>query len=64
MQPFSFKRNRFPPDVIRLRIGMVLNYAHGEGWRASEAPVRAVSPVLSRQPAAGNFPAMPYKEVP
>jgi integrase len=55
------------PDMarkVRVRIGMVLNFAHGEGWRAGEAPVRAVSLLLAKQPAAGNFPSMPYKEVP
>lgn len=55
------------PDMarkVRVRIGMVLNFAHGEGWRASEAPVRAVSLLLAKQPAAGNFPSMPYKDAP
>jgi integrase len=55
------------PDMarkVRVRIGMVLNFAHGEGWRAGEAPVRAVSLLLAKQPAAGNFPSMPYKDVP
>ncbi|MBW7946108.1 MAG: integrase arm-type DNA-binding domain-containing protein, partial [Sphingomonadaceae bacterium] len=55
------------PDMarkVRIRIGMVLNYAHGQGWRPNEAPVRALSLLLSKQPAAGNFAAMPYQEVP
>ena len=55
------------PDMarkVRVRIGMVLNFAHGEGWRAGEAPVRAVSLLLAKQPAAGNFPSMPYKDAP
>lgn len=55
------------PDMarkVRLRIGMVLNYAHGQGWRSNEAPVRALSLLLSKQPATGNFAAMPYHEVP
>jgi integrase len=55
------------PDMarkVRMRIGMVLNYAHGEGWRPNEAPGRALSLLLAKQPAAGNFAAMPYAEVP
>jgi hypothetical protein len=55
------------PDMarkVRVRIGMVLNFAPGEGGRAGEAPVRAVSLLLAKQPAAGNFPSMPYKDVP
>ena len=41
------------PDMarsVRVRIGMLLNFAHGEGWRAGEAPVRAVALLLARQP--------------
>lgn len=55
------------PDMarkVRMRIGMVLNYAHGEGWRPNEAPGRALSQLLAKQPTAGNFAAMPYAEVP
>lgn len=49
---------------VRQRIGIVLNYAHGRGWRESEAPGRAVSVGLPRQPEQGNFAAMPYPDVP
>jgi len=51
---------------IRQRVGVVLDYAHGRGWRNSEAPMRAVNQLLGgiRQPKGGNFAAMPYSEVP
>jgi integrase len=51
---------------VRQRIGAVLDYAHGKGWRDSEAPMRALNQLLGgiKQPRGGNFPAMPYKEVP
>lgn len=51
---------------VRQRIGVVLDYAHGKGWRVSEAPMRAVGQLLGgiKQPKGGNFAAMPYKELP
>lgn len=49
---------------VRHRIGVVLTYAHAMRWRASEAPVRTVSALLSSQPEGGNRPAMPWREVP
>lgn len=51
---------------VRQRIGAVLDYAHGNGWRASEAPMRALNQLLSgiKQPRGGNFAAMPYKDLP
>jgi integrase len=51
---------------VRQRIAAVLDYAHGRGWRESEAPMRAVNQLLGgvRQPRGGNFPAMPYNDVP
>jgi integrase len=51
---------------VRQRIAKVLDYAHGRGWRESEAPMRAVSQLLGglKQPRGGNFAAMPYKDVP
>jgi len=55
------------PDSARKlleRMGMMLNFAHGEGWRSNEAPARALSLLLAKQPTAGNFAAMPYKDVP
>ena len=51
---------------VRQRIGSVLDYAHGKGWRDSEAPMRAVNQLLGgiKQPRSGNFAAMPYRELP
>lgn len=51
---------------VRQRIGAVLDYAHGKGWRDSEAPMRAVNQLLGgiKQPKGGNFAAMPYKDLP
>lgn len=51
---------------VRQRIGSVLDYAHGKGWRETEAPMRAVNQLLGgiKQPRAGNFAAMPYRLVP
>jgi integrase len=49
---------------LRQRIGVVLNFAHSNGWREAEAPGRAVTMGLSKQPKAGNFAAMPYVGVP
>jgi integrase len=55
------------PDMarkVRQRIGTVLNFAHGKGWRSTEAPGRSVTVGLPRQPKGGNFDAMPYADVP
>ncbi|MGI4732992.1 MAG: tyrosine-type recombinase/integrase [Janthinobacterium lividum] len=55
------------PDMarkVRQRIGTVLNYAHGKGWRAAEAPVKSVSMGLAKRKKGGNYAAMPYAEVP
>ncbi|KQM57150.1 MULTISPECIES: tyrosine-type recombinase/integrase [unclassified Sphingomonas] len=49
---------------VRQRIGTVLNFAHGKGWRATEAPGRSVTVGLPRQPKGGNYLAMPYADVP
>lgn len=51
---------------IRQRIGSVLDYAHGKGWREAEAPMRAVNQLLGgiKQARPGNFAAMPYKRLP
>jgi integrase len=51
---------------VRQRIGVVLDYAHGKGWRSSEAPMRALSQLMGgiKQTKGMNFPAMPYKDVP
>jgi integrase len=51
---------------VRQRIGAVLDYAYGKGWRETEAPMRAVNHLLGgiKQPRAGNFAAMPYRALP
>ncbi len=51
---------------VRQRIGAVLDYAHGKGWRDAEAPMRALNQLLGgmKQPGGTNFASMPYKELP
>jgi integrase len=51
---------------VRQRMGVVLDFAHGKGWRDTEAPMRALNQLMSgiRQPQGGNFDAMPYADVP
>jgi len=51
---------------VKQRIGAVLDYAHGKGWRETEAPIRALNQLMGgiKQAKGGNFAAMPYKEVP
>jgi integrase len=50
---------------VRQRIGVVLDYAHGKGWRTAEAPMRALNQLMGgiKQPRGRNFAAMPYKDV-
>jgi integrase len=49
---------------VRQRIGKVLDYAHGAGWRAAFA-MGAVNGSLPEQPRkTGRFEAMPYARVP
>lgn len=50
---------------VKQRIGVVLDWAYGNGMRATEAPMRSLNRALSRQPKRDNhFAAMPYEEVP
>jgi integrase len=50
---------------VRQRIGTVLDWAHAKGWREAEAPLRAISRGLPKQPRKGeHFPAMPWASVP
>lgn len=50
---------------VRQRIGAVLDYAHAQGWRMSEAPMRAVNKGLPKQPRKDeHFAAMPYADLP
>jgi len=50
---------------VRQRIGTVLDWAYASGYRDSEAPMRAITKGLPRQPKKeGHFAAMPYADVP
>lgn len=51
---------------VRQRICTVLDYAHARGWRATEAPARALAAGkgLPKQAGGAHHPAMPYAEVP
>lgn len=50
---------------VRQRIGTVLDWAYASGYRDSEAPMRAISKGLPRQPKKeGHYAAMPYATVP
>jgi integrase len=50
---------------VRQRIAAVLDYAHSQGWRPTEAPTRSVGKGLPKQPKRdGHFEAMPYEDVP
>lgn len=50
---------------VRQRIGTVLDWAYASGYRESEAPMRALTRGLPRQPKKdGHFAAMPYADVP
>jgi len=49
---------------VRQRIGKVLDFAHGKGWRAAFA-MAAVNSSLPEQPSkTGRFEAMPYARIP
>lgn len=49
---------------LRQRVGVVLDYAKGKGWRAFGSPRDGLRPMLARQPKAGNFASMPYAKLP
>ncbi len=50
---------------VRQRIGMVLDWSHSKGWRSSEAPMRAASRGLPKQPKKDqHFAAMEWAKVP
>lgn len=52
---------------VRQRICAVLDFAHARGWRATEAPARALAAGrgLPRQPGRGKHRlSMPYAEIP
>jgi integrase len=49
---------------VRQRIGNILDWSYSCGFRDSEAPMRAISKGLPRQPKQdGHFAAMPYDRV-
>lgn len=50
---------------VRQRVGAVLDWAYASGYRDTEAPMRAITKGLPRQPRRDNhFAAMPYEDVP
>ena len=49
---------------MRQRLGVVLDYAKGMGWRSIGAPRDGLRPLLARQAKAGNFASMPYESLP
>src|SRR3546814_1940299 len=50
---------------VRQRLGPVLDWAYASGYRDSEAPMRAITKGLPRQPKKErHFAAMPYAKVP
>jgi hypothetical protein len=50
---------------VRQRVGAVLDFAHAQGWRDTDAPLRAASRGLPNQPRGANhFAAMAYADVP
>ena len=55
------------PDMakkVRQRIATVLDYSKAMNWRATEAPRKAVGSLTGKTKKGGNFPAMPYTDVP
>ncbi len=50
---------------VRQRVGTVLDYAVGKGWRAHPLAMASVTKALPRQPRKdGRFEAMPFADVP
>jgi integrase len=50
---------------VRQRIATVLDYAKAHGWRATDAPMRALNTIASTQTTkAGHFAAMPWRDLP
>lgn len=49
---------------LRHRIGLILDYSKASGWRSEGAPRQSLSALLSKQQEGGNFPSMPYEELP
>ncbi|NYF30740.1 site-specific integrase [Sphingopyxis sp. JAI108] len=49
---------------VRRRICVVLDYASAKGWRANAAPREQVRALTGKAKKGGNFPAMPYEDLP
>ena len=50
---------------VRQRIAAVLDYAHAMGWRSTEAPMRAISKGLPKQPHRKvHHTSMPWRDLP
>jgi integrase len=49
---------------MRQRLGVVLDYAKGHGWRSTGSPRDGLRPLLGRQATPENFASMPYAELP
>jgi integrase len=50
---------------VRQRVAAVLDWAHANGFRDTEAPVRSISKGLPKQPKRDrHFAAMPYESLP
>jgi integrase len=55
------------PDTarkIRQRLGIILDVAHGRGFRDHETPRRSFVAGLPKQPKGEHFSAMPWRDVP
>ena len=64
LQPIWIAKPETARRVMQ-RIGAVLDWAYGKGWREAEAPMRALAKALPKNDAgAGHFAAMPYADVP
>lgn len=49
---------------MRQRLGLVLDYAKGMGWRSTGAPRDGLRPMLPKQARGRHFASMPYADVP
>jgi integrase len=49
---------------VRRRINVVLDFASAKGWRATAAPREEVRVLTGKSKKGGNFPSMPYDDVP
>jgi integrase len=49
---------------MRQRLGVVLDFSKGMGWRSVGAPRDGLRPLLARQAEPDNFASMPYQDLP